>query len=116
MKKTIALGVLALILTACGDKPVPEHGTVTDANYTPAGVTIIPAQPPICSGQPMTCTGGMPMQIIPYPEEWRLEITDLNNKDWVGTVAVDQTVYEHCNLGELWPDCSVWGAGDTRPE
>ncbi|GAS98918.1 Gp85 [Mycolicibacterium canariasense] len=65
----------------------------------------------ICSGNPPICTGPF---ITPVPEEWRLEITDLQDPDWVGTVAVDETVYDRCNLHELWPECSQGQSGDVR--
>ncbi|GAS94403.1 Gp62 [Mycolicibacterium canariasense] len=108
--RTAALAI-AIILTVagCGDHPVPEHGRVTDARYSPATVIV---QPMTCVGQPPICTGPF---ITPVPEEWRLEITDLKNPEWVGTVEVSQDVYNRCNLQELWPECSREGSGDERP-
>lgn len=42
-----------------------------------------------------------------YPEEWRVEVTDLKNGGWVGSVEVKQDVYDRCDIGKLWPEC--WG-------
>lgn len=94
---------LSCVLTACGDHPVPEHGIITDAKFTPAWIQVIPGTT-ICSGNPPVCTT-TPMQVIPWPDEWRLEVTDLKNHDWTGTTAVSELTYERCNLGELWPEC-----------
>ncbi|AXN53325.1 hypothetical protein PBI_THONKO_53 [Mycobacterium phage Thonko] len=98
------------LLAACGgDQPVPERGTVTDARYTPAWMQWMPGTTS-CSGNPPSCisTPGYP---IFWPEEWRLEVTDLSNPEWVGTVEVDEDVYERCNLRELWPECSYEDSG-----
>ncbi|OHU47290.1 hypothetical protein BKG82_26940 [Mycobacteroides chelonae] len=95
---------LAVALVGCGGPhPVPEHGTVTDARYTAAWVQWMPGTT-TCSGQPPVCTtsGGYP---IFWPEEWRLEITDMNNPDWVGTVEVDREVFDKCLLHAVWPQC-----------
>ncbi|MCV7255665.1 hypothetical protein H7J86_26220 [Mycobacterium hackensackense] len=110
MRSTAALVIVGVLaLAGCGDHPVPEHGIVTDAKYSPATVIV---QPMTCVGQPPICTGPF---ITPVPEEWRLEITDLKNPDWVGTVEVSHGVYDRCNLRELWPECSKEGSGDERP-
>lgn len=114
MKSLPLILAAAVVAVSCGDHPVPEHGRITGAHYTPAGVTVIPGTGPMCSGNPPICTPGMPMQIIPYPEEWHLEVTDLGNPKWVGTVEVSQAVYNRCNLNELWPECSQEGSGDAR--
>lgn len=118
MKRIAIAAGAALLLAGCGDHPVPEHGTVTDAKFTPAWTQVIPGTPPMCSGSgtSFTCTPGMPMQVIPWPDAWGLEITDLNNHDWKGTVEVSHDVYDRCNLGELWPDCSDPRTGDVRPK
>lgn len=104
----IVAAAAVLLLTACGDQPVPEHGRVTDAKFTPAWTQWVPGT---CAGNPPICTAGYP---IFWPDEWRLEITDLKNKDWFGTVAVDRLGYERCNLQELWPECSRENYGDIR--
>ncbi|QHB37396.1 hypothetical protein I5G58_gp094 [Mycobacterium phage BirdsNest] len=118
MKRALIAAAAALVLAGCGDdrRPVPEHGLVTDANFTPAGVTFIPGMPGSCSGAgtTMVCSPGTPPMFIPYPDEWRLTITDLDNPDWVGSVEVSEQVYNQCNLRELWPECSREGAGDVR--
>jgi hypothetical protein len=111
MKVTHSVAALLLVLaTACGgEHPVPAHGKVTDAKFTPAWVQVIPGTT-ICSGNPPSCIMS-PTQIIPWPDEWRLEITDLDDKAWVGTVEVQHDVYDRCPVNDLWPEC--WG-GDPR--
>lgn len=120
--KRYTIATAALILTACATpayggaphQPVSPDGRVTDAKYSPPWVQYMPGRT-YCSGKPPSCytVPGMP---ITHQEEWRLEITDINNHDWVGTVEVDQRVYQICNLDELWPKCSRGDAGDVRAE
>lgn len=110
-----AVAALAVGLSACGgDHPVPEHGLVTDADYTPAWMQWMPGSTS-CSGTPPVCISS-PGYPIFWPERWDLTITDLNNPDWVGTVEVHQDVYDRCNLRELWPECSREGVGDIRQD
>ncbi|URC18195.1 hypothetical protein SEA_ZENTENO07_94 [Mycobacterium phage Zenteno07] len=112
MKRAVLAIAAALLLAGCGgDQPVPERGLVTDADYSPEWMQLLPMTN--CSGNPPICnTTYVP---IFHAEEWRLTITDLSNHDWTGTVEVDQRVYDQCNLRELWPECSQEGAGDMRP-
>lgn len=113
MKIAAILASAALLISACGgDQPVPERGLITDASHTPAWVQFIPGAT-TCSGNPPRCST-MPPTMVPWPESWRLEVTALNNPEWKGTVAVDQSVYEQCNLRELWPECSQESVGDAR--
>ncbi|WP_201797524.1 hypothetical protein [Mycobacterium avium] len=56
-----------------------------------------------CSGNPPICT---PITSY-YPEEWRVEVTDLKNGGWKGTVSVEPDVFDLCKVGTLWPEC--WG-------
>lgn len=102
MKRILAVAAILLLSGCGGDHPVPEHGRVTDAKYTPMWTQII------CTGKPIICYP------IVHQEEWRLEITDLNNPEWVGTVAVQHDVYDRCNLQELWTECADENSGDTR--
>jgi len=113
VKIAAILASAALLISACGgDQPVPERGLITDASHTPAWVQFIPGAT-TCSGNPPRCST-MPPTMVPWPESWRLEVTALNNPEWKGTVAVDQSVYEQCNLRELWPECSQESVGDAR--
>lgn len=115
MKRLITLAAAGLALTACGDQPVPPTGFVTDANYHAEWTQIHPQGPQTCSGtSPRICTPGRPMWIQQHPAEWRLEITSDTDKEWSGTVAVGEDVYNRCNLGERWTDCAQPSAGDTR--
>lgn len=96
--------LLAIFLAGCGGPhPVPEHGTVTDATHTAAWVQWMPGAT-TCSGQPPVCTTSAGYPIF-WPEEWRLEITDMDNPDWVGTVGVDREVFEICQIHAVWPQC-----------
>lgn len=108
----IALMAVMVLVSACGDRPVPEHGTVTDAKFTPAWMQWMPGVT-TCNGTPPMCTTS-PGYPIFWPDKWRLTITDLKNSDWVGTVEVSPTVFDRCNLRELWPDCSETDSGDVR--
>lgn len=112
MKAIAALAAAMLVLSGCSDQPVPEHGLVTNAKFTPAWMQWMPGTT-MCSGNPPRCTT-TPGYPIYWPDEWRLEITDLKNSEWVGTVEVDRAVYDRCNLRELWPECSHEGSGDVR--
>ena len=106
MKIIVLSGAVALMLAGCGSdhRPVPEHGTVTDAGHNEAWVQQMPGTMS-CSGQPPVCIT-IPGVPIFWPEEWNLTITDFNNPDWVGTVGVDQSVYDKCKLHTTWPECS----------
>ena len=99
----IIFAALALALAGCGDHPVPEHGTIIDADHHAAWVQILPGNT-FCSGSPPICNT-TPMQIINHPEDWSLTVRDLKNHDWEGTMTFSEpSVYNRCNLGELWPE------------
>lgn len=101
MKAIAAAAVLMAALTACGDHPVPAHGHITDRTHSDEmWLTTTNCYP---SGQSTVC---YPTTTY-YPEEWRVEVTDLKNGGWVGSVEVKQDVYDRCDIGKLWPEC--WG-------
>lgn len=109
---SLAVGVLAL--AGCGDHPIPEHGSIVGGDHHPAWVQIMPGHTS-CSGNPPSCFTSPP-QIINHRESWELTVRDLKNFDWEGTMTFyDPSVYNRCNLGELWPECSKEQSGDTRP-
>ncbi|WPH57752.1 hypothetical protein [Mycobacterium phage WXIN] len=68
MKRLLLVAVTSLALAACGNPP--ERGIVLDGDYTPAWIQVIPGTPPMCSGNPVICTPGTPMQVIPWPDRW----------------------------------------------
>lgn len=105
-----AVAALAISVAGCGNPP--ERGVVTDANYTPAWVQIIPGTPPVCSGNPPICTPGMPMQVIPWPDRWEIEITDTRGES--GWRELSEAEYERCNLAEVYPECTDPMIGDAR--
>ena len=92
--------LLVVLLAGCS---APDHGKVTDRQHTDAWVQIIPGQPPICGGNPPSCTPGMPMQMIPWPESWSIEIT---NGDDSGSRDVDRDTYNKCTVGTMFPECA----------
>lgn len=104
VKSAALAAAVSLSLVACGDHPVPEHGHVTDRNFTPAWVQWMPGTT-TCSGNPPTCST-MPGYPIFWPDSWRVEVTDLRNPDWSGTVEVSHEDYDKCQMQDLWPDCA----------
>lgn len=110
MRKTTA-GIAAAAAAAfvAGCTPAPERGTVTNTQHTEAWVQIIPGAPPICSGNPPICTPGMPMQVIPWPEAWSVEITAPNGDH--GWRDVSQAEYQRCPAKSAFPECTARGDG-----
>ncbi|OMC55429.1 hypothetical protein A5747_13655 [Mycobacterium sp. IS-836] len=104
IRKALLSAALIAALSACGDHPVPAHGHITDREFTPAGMMWMPGTM-TCSGNPPICTT-TPGYPIYWPDEWRVEVTDLKNGNWKGTVEVSQDDYDHCPMGALWPDCA----------
>ena len=104
--------VAALAISVAGCSNPPERGVVTDANYTPAWIQVIPGTPPICSGNPPICTPGTPMQIIPWPDRWAIEITDSRGESGWRELSEDE--YNRCNLAEVYPECTDPMIGDAR--
>lgn len=97
----IAVAAVAVSVTACSS--APETGTITNANYNPAWVQVIPAVPGICTGNPPVCTPSTPMQIIPWPDTWEVEITSGSGEH--GWRDVTQIEFERCSRGSRFPEC-----------
>lgn len=94
MRRLLAAGTLALLLTSCSNHHlVPPDGTVTDREHSESWVQLI------------SCGKGC-ISSIYWPEAWHLEITATHNPGWKGEVEVHQDVFDRCKRGALWPQCS----------
>ena len=102
--------VAALAISVAGCSNPPERGVVTDANYTAAWIQVIPGMT-TCAGNPPICTT-TPMQVIPWPDRWEIEITDSQGNSGWRELSEDE--YNRCNLAEVFPECTDPMIGDAR--
>ena len=93
--------IAAACLAIAGCSTAPERGTVTDTSHTDAWIQIIPGFT-TCSGNPTICTT-TPMQVIPWPEAWSIEITATNGDHGWRDVTRDE--YDRCPERAVFPDC-----------
>ncbi|AHG24453.1 hypothetical protein PBI_OAKER_62 [Mycobacterium phage Oaker] len=102
--------VAALAISVAGCSNPPERGVISDADYHPAWVQVIPGTT-TCAGNPMICTT-TPTQFIPWPERWEIEITDTKGNS--GWLDVSEDIYGRCKLRSVYPECTDPKIGDAR--
>jgi hypothetical protein len=87
---------------------VPPDGHVVGRFYKPDNSHYQPGNPGIttCNKYGCTTSGRTFGYWVSEPQSWNLTILSLHNPDWKGTVGVDPDVYNRCQMGDVWPDCS----------
>lgn len=97
-QKILALGLSALLLTACSNKL--EEGQVSKKRFTPAHTATTVQLVPIYSGQ-STSFISIPRTTY-YPEQWRITIQgEAEGKEKTATYSVSEEIYDAFEVGDF---------------